>query len=161
MNIQDLKKKLKSIEIRLSEEVFVYLHTFERDGTNLHLGLTERFRKACKKGKVWNRPKMLTALKNAQYGFDEKQAMSPGGSDGIFLLTRSYTPKNEMMRKLFDRYIDKPGSGAEELAAALNSDLESLLPVRLVSHHMRLLGLLHRDKSEDTLVLVDFDDTKD
>ena len=32
-----------------------------------------------------------------------------------------------------------------------------LLPVRLVSHHLRLLGLLRRGETSDTLVLVDCD----
>ena len=32
--------------------------------------------------------------------------------------------------------------------------------MRVVSHHMRLLGVLYRTTSEDWLVLVDYDDTK-
>jgi len=43
---------------------------------------------------------MLKALKNAAYGFDEKQARSRGGADGIFLLDRHFTPKNEMILPL-------------------------------------------------------------
>ncbi len=35
-----------------------------------------------------------------------------------------------------------------------------LIPVRLVSHHLRLLGVLKHDEKSDTLVLVDYDDTK-
>lgn len=34
------------------------------------------------------------------------------------------------------------------------------MAVRLVSHHMRLLGVLKRDANEDWLILVDIDDTK-
>jgi hypothetical protein len=63
-----------------------------------------------------------------------------------------------MMRKLFDRFLDRPGSGAETLAYALGVPLARLLPVRLVSHHMRLVGVLHRGEVADTLVLVDYDD---
>jgi len=40
------------------------------------------------------------------------------------------------------------------------NEKELPIPVRLVSHHLRLLGLLKHDKNEDTLMLVDFDDTK-
>ena len=36
------------------------------------------------------------------------------------------------------------------------ADIES----RLVSHHMRLLGVLSSSATEDWLVLVDYDDTK-
>jgi len=65
-----------------------------------------------------------------------------------------------MMRKLFDGYIDKPGSGVEELATALECSVSELLPVRLVSHHMRLLGVLRRTDTGDWLVLVDLDVTR-
>ena len=66
----------------------------------------------------------------------------------------------EMMQKLFDRFLDKPDSGAKALAAALSTPLSELLPVRLVSHHMRLLGALARGPEEDWLVLVDYDCSK-
>ena len=122
--------------------------------------VTDRLRKQCKKGKVWKSKEMLTALKNASYGFDLNHARSPGGYDGIFLLTRDYKPKNEMMRKLFDRYLDKPDSGAEKISRIFGLQPEQLLPVRLVSHHMRLLGVLHQGPVFDYIVLVDYDDTK-
>ena len=64
------------------------------------------------------------------------------------------------MKKIFDRFLDKRDSGAEELVDALGSDLDRIIPVRLVSHHMRLLGILHRSEAVDTLVLVDYDATK-
>jgi hypothetical protein len=62
-----------------------------------------------------------------------------------------------MMRKVFDRFLDNPGSGADDVAAALGVPLGELLPVRLVSHHVRLLGVLARGESADWLVLVDCD----
>jgi hypothetical protein len=51
--------------------------------------------------------------------FDERQARSAGGRDGIFAMGRTFRPANEMMTKLFDRFLDKSGSGAEELAVAV------------------------------------------
>jgi len=80
-----------------------------------------------------------------------------GGRDGIFLLDRTFRLSDEMMRKLFDRLLAKPGSGAEELAAALETPLARLLPVRLVSRHLRLLGVLARKDDADGLVLVHCD----
>ena len=160
MNINQLKQLLKEAEPKLSESVCVNLHTFERNEKKLTLAVTERLMRKCKKGKVWKSPQMLTALKNAEYGFDDQKALSPGGSDGIFLLTRNYKPKNQMIINLFDRFIDKPDSGAIDIAKALGTKLEDLLPVRLVSHHMRLLGLLNKNVQADILVLVDYDDTK-
>ena len=66
-----------------------------------------------------------------------------------------------MMRKIFDAYLDRPeSSGASDVAADLGVGLEELLAVRLVSHQLRLLGVLHRamsSESEDRLVLVDLD----
>jgi hypothetical protein len=35
-----------------------------------------------------------------------------------------------------------------------------MTPVRVVSHHMLLLGLLFKNDRGDALVLVDYDDTK-
>ena len=63
----------------------------------------------------------------------------------------------EMMCKLFDRFLDKADSGAEAVAKALGVPLWELLPVRLVSHQLRLLGVLARKKDGDWLVLVDCD----
>ena len=81
-------------------------------------------------------------MKNAEYGFDLHLARSRGGRDGIFLLDHSYIPKNAMMTKLFDRYLDVPERGAEQLAKALGTEVDQLQAARLVSHHLRLLGVL-------------------
>ena len=159
MKLQDIKSLVTAAEPRLADQPFVVIHRFEEDERAVRLALTERLRKASRRGRVWKSTAFLTALRNAQYGFDETRAHSPGGSDGIFLLTRSFKPQNEMMRKVFDRFLDRPGSGAEDIAKALGASLESLIPVRLVSHHLRLLGVLHRGATGDTLVLVDYDDT--
>ena len=160
MNLEDLKVMIESIEQDLPHHPFSIIHTFVRDNQRLQLGITERLRRQCRRGRVWKSKEFLTALKNAQYGFDETHARSPGGSDGIFLLTPDYRPKNEMMKKLFDRFLHKPDSGAQEIAKALECPLNKLIPVRLVSHHMRLLGVLARDKNIDRLILVDFDNSK-
>ena len=64
-----------------------------------------------------------------------------------------------MMRKIFDRFLDRPDSGAGDIARALGASLETLIPVRLVFHHIRLLGVVHRRETVDTLVLVDYDAT--
>lgn len=100
---------------------------------------------------------MLGALKNAMYGFDPARPRSRGGADGIFLVDRKHRPRNPMMTKLFDDLLDKPDGAAGEIAAELEVDVETLLPVRLASHGLRLLGLLARGDDEDRLVLVDFD----
>ncbi len=160
MDLKQIKKVIESSEHMLAEHPFIIVETFERNGRKLHVGLTNRLKKSCTRGRVWKSKAFLTSFKNAEYGFDEIHAKSPGGSDGIFLLTRDYQPKNEMMKKIFNRFLDKSDSEAETIANELNTDLISLLPVRLVSHHMRLLGLLKKGKIEDILVLVDYDDTK-
>lgn len=158
MGLDDLRALLEQVEPELAAAPFVVVQTFERDGRRLHVGVTERLRRAARRGRVWKSAAFLTALKNAAYGFDEAKARSLGGADGIFLLDRSFSPRNEMMRRLFDRFLDRSGGDAEALARALGADVAQLLPVRLVSHHMRLLGVLHRRADSDTLVLVDYDD---
>src|SRR5262249_51303195 len=129
MELAQAKERLKAIEDALDTMPWVVFHTFEREGQPLHLALTARLQKHARKEGVWRSPEMFATLKNAAYGFDEQLARSVGGRDGIFLLDRDFGPANPMMRKLFDRYLDKPGSGAEGLAASLEVPLAELLPV--------------------------------
>lgn len=103
---------------------------------------------------------MLITPKNAAYEFDSRLSHSNDGREGILIWEPTYRPANEMMAKLFDRSLDKPGSDAEKLASALDVPLADLLPVRLVSHHMRLLGILACRKDDDWLALVDCDRSK-
>ena len=160
MTLEEARVSIEAVEDALGQATFVVAHTFTRDGRDLKVAVTERLRRVAKKGRVWKSKPLLTAFKNAAYGYDESQGISRGGYDGMFRLTRDHRPANEMMRKLFDRFLDRPDSGAQDIADQLDVALEDLLPVRLVSHHMRLLGVLHRGENEDTLVLVDYDDTK-
>jgi hypothetical protein len=160
MNIEKARVAVEQAEGALDGAVYVVAATFERDGRQLEVAITDQLRRSCRKGKVWKTPAMLTAFKNARYGFDESHARSPGGSDGIFILTRDHQPANPMMKKIFTRFLDRPGSGAAEIAAQLGVAVEQLIPVRLVSHHLRLLGVLLPGRDRDTLVLVDYDDTK-
>lgn len=157
MSIDDMKHSLLAIESSLAKAPYVEVRRFERDGRPLHLALTERLRKAARKEGAWLSKELCVTLKNAAYGFDEQRARSSGGRDGIFVMDRAFRPENVMMRKLFARFLDKPGGGVEELAAALGAPVGELLPVRLVSHHMRLLGVLARKSEADWLVLVDCD----
>ena len=160
MSLDEIKESVTVAEPELTMRPFVVVKTFQRDGRKIHVALTDKLRRSCKRGRVWKSRGFLTALKNAQYGYDATRGRSVGGVDGIFLLTREYRPRNAMMKKIFDRFLDKRNSGAAEIADALGSPVDSLVPVRLVSHHMRLLGVLHRTGQDDTLVLVDYDDTK-
>lgn len=160
MDLRTAKNKITEIESQLAEAPFLAFGSFTRDGRVLHVSLTERLRRRCRKVGVWKSKEFLTALKNVEYGIDEKRLRSRSGLDGIFLLDRDFKPENEMIRKLFDRYIDKPHSGVNEVAKSLGVKADSLIGVRVVSHHMRLLGVLSRGENKDWLVLVDFDNTK-
>lgn len=160
MDLVEAKKAIEATEARLSEEPFIVAHVFERNGRSLHVALTDRLRQRARKGRVWQSKAFLSAFKNAGYGFDAQRAKSRGGSDGIFVLDREFRPVNAMMKKVFDRYLDHPDSGVAEVAKALDTEIASLQAVRLVSHHMRLLGVLHRTEAEDWLVLVDWDAQK-
>ena len=133
LTLSEIKVLVQEVEASLIGEPFVVLHQFTRDGRVLNVALTERLMRRAKKGRVWKTPEFLTALKNAEYGFDERRARSQGGSDGIFLLDRSFRPPNEMMRKIFDRYLDKPTNGIAAVTAALQIKASELLAVRLVS----------------------------
>src|SRR5688572_22441719 len=131
-DLDDLKQQVSDIEADLKEHPFVELGIYERNGRRLHLCLTERLHQVCRKAKVWKAKPFLTALKNAQYGFDESYARSTGGRDGIFIVDRTYYPPNEMQIKLFDKYLEKPDSGAESIAVALGTEISAMQAVRLV-----------------------------
>ena len=160
MELAEAKDRLKAIEDRLADVPFAEFHAFTQGGRRLHVGLTDRLRKRARKEGLWRSREMLITLKNAAHGYDETRARSVAGRDGIFLLDRAFRPANAMMRKLFDRFLDHPGSEVNEVAEALGVPTAGLLPVRLVSHHMRLLGVLARREDADWLVLVDLDRSK-
>lgn len=158
MELAEAKERLKALNLGLPWTVF---HTFERNGRALHLALTERLRKAARKEKLWGSNEMLITLKNASYGFDPGGARSGGGRDGIFVLDRDFRPENTMMHKVFSRFLDHPHSEADDIARALGVKRSELQAVRLVSHHLRLLGVLAQLPDADWLVLVDCDRDKD
>ena len=160
MTLEEARIAITSIEDELPNHPFVVAHTFSRDGRDLRIALTEHLRRIAKKGRKWKSKNFLTAFKNASYGYDETRSISTGGADGIFHLTRDHKPANTMMRKLFDQYLDREGSGALEVAQALGTSMDSLVAVRLVSHHLRLIGVLNRGAEADTLILVDYDSNK-
>jgi hypothetical protein len=157
MKLEQLKVLVQTIEPDLPAYPCVIVHDFARNRRTLHLGITDRLRQKCRKKRVWNSRPFLTALKNAEYGFDERLTRSPGGHDGIFLVDRGFRPRNEMQHKLFDQYLDQSDSDVQFVADALNTSVDRLQAVRLVSHHMRLLGVLWRESESDWLILVDYD----
>jgi hypothetical protein len=65
-----------------------------------------------------------------------------------------------MMRRIFSGYLDKCGQEADLLTDHFGCSKDEFVPVRLVSHHMRMVGVLLRSIDKDSLVLVDFDYTK-
>ncbi len=157
MKLAEAKERLSAATAELDKGHLAEFHVFVVAGRPLHVLLTGHLRKCARKERIWGSKEMLATLKNAMYGFDPDRPRSRGGADGIFLIDRKHRPPNAMMKKLFDRFLDKPGSGVAEIAEELGVEVESLLPVRLVSHDLRLLGVLSRGETEDTLVLVDCD----
>lgn len=157
MDLADAKERLTEIEGVLDDAPFALFHTFETGQRPLHLAITPLLQKHAKKDRVWRSREMLATLKNAAYGYQERDARSASGRDGIFRVDRDFTPANAMMRKLFDRFLDHPGPAAGDIANALGVPVGDLLPVRLVSHHMRLLGVLAQRDDGDWLILVDCD----
>lgn len=153
--LANLQAELAELEPRLAAEPFVNLQPVLRDGRAMHVVLTQRLYRLARRARLWRSPAMVVTLKNAGYGFDPARARSLGGRDGIFLIDRSVD--GPMTRKLYNRFLDRPDSGAAELAAYLAAPLEQLQAVRLVSHHLRLLGVLHRTPAADWLALVDLD----
>ena len=159
MDLAALKAGLAAVEASLANEPVVELERFATPQGSMVVSITDRLRKLCRKGKVWKSNAMLTALKNVQYGLDPARPRSRGGSDGVFLLDRGFKPPNAMMRKLFDRFRDKPDPLVVVLATRLAARAEEFVPGRVVSHAMRLLGILVQREDVTNLALVDYDDS--
>lgn len=154
-DLSTLQRELADAEVQLATATYVALHPVARDGRPLQVVLTRRFHRIARRARLWRSTALLVTLKNAGYGFDPARARSLGGRDGIYLIDR--TVDGPMTRKLYTKFLDRPGSGAPELAAYLGAELPQLHAVRLVSHHLRLLGVLHRGDASDRLALVDLD----
>jgi hypothetical protein len=161
LDLSDLKQRLTGLESLLDERPIVELGAFDTPCGLLRVEITDRFRRRCRRNKQWKSKRMLAALKNVQYGFDQNRQRSSRGQDGIFRVDRDFKPANEMMRKIFDRFLDKPDPLAVQLAERMGVARREMMPVRVVSHRMRLLGVLADDDGTPRLVLVDCDDTKD
>lgn len=154
-----LREELEEVEARLVNEPYVALRPMVRDGRTMHVVITARFVRLARRARIWRSTAVAATLKNAGYGFDPTHARSLGGRDGIFLIDR--TVDGPMTRKLYDRFLERADSGAGALASYLGASLEQLQAVRLVSHHLRLLGVLHRRPTADWLAIVDFDRRED
>jgi len=161
MDLKEAKRRLGEAEASLDEATFATFATFDTPHGPLEVLVTDRLRRRCRKGRVWRSTAMLTALKNAAYGLDARAPRSRGGQDGVFLVDRDHRPANSMMKKPYDRFLDKPDPPVGELATALDTDPARWTAVRLVSHHLRLLGVVFDAGDLARLVLVDYDDEKE
>ncbi len=160
MDLAVAKGKLQEAEAVLDMQPLAFFADFDTPYGVLRVSVTDRLRRKCRKGRVWKSAAMLTALKNAVYGFDAKAPRSRGGADGIFCVDRNYRPTNSMMKKLFDKFLDKPDPLVPLLAEELGSSPEVWVPVRLVSHHMRLLGIISISGRVAQMALIDYDNEK-
>ena len=160
MELSEVRSKLEAAEEELAARPVTVFADFRTPHGDLRVSVTDRLRRKSRKGRVWKSPAMLTALKNAAYGFDPKASRSRGGADGVFSVDRNFKPANAMMAKLFGQFLDKPDPLVEVLAAYLRTPPQEWLTVRLVSHHLRLLGVLAISPAGGHLVLVDHDGEK-
>ncbi len=140
MDLAVAKEKLRGAERVMESQPLALFAEFDTPYGELKVTVTERLRRKCRKGRVWKSAAMLTALKNAVYGFDAKAPRSRGGADGIFCVDRSYRPANSMIKKLFDKFLDRSDPLVPILAEELGSPPEDWVPVRLVSHHAGRAG---------------------
>jgi len=160
VDLSSEKKRLNDLESELGQQPVSEFAEFPTPYGRFKVSVTERLRQKCKKGRVWKTSGMCTALKNAEYGFDPKSPRSRGGFDGIFSVDRNYRPKNSMIKKLYDQFLDKPDPLVEELEIVLGESSDKWVAARLVSHHMRLLGVISVGVQRSHMVLVDYDKEK-
>jgi len=161
MDLAEAKLRIARAEAVLDGHPVANFAEFATPHGELRVLVTGRLRKRCKKERIWKSSAMCTALKNAEYGFDPKASRSRGGSDGIFTIDRSFRPVNSMMKKLFARFLDKPDPLVSEIESVLDVASTNWVPARLVSHHLRLLGVIVIKHGVSHLVLVDCDSEKE
>lgn len=123
----------------------------------LKVYLSRSLKKQARKSKTWKSKEFCITLRNVKYGLDGETSRSKGGRDGVYLLDRNFTPRNEMQKRIFDRFIDSQSSDYSEILKALKISHNGTQAIRVVSHHMRLVGIYRSHESEDILVLVDVD----
>jgi len=157
MPLDALIPLLEASERVLAQDWLASLGSFGANNREVEVFVTARFVRAARRARCWKSRAMLTALKNAAYGYDPSRPRSRGGRDGIFRVDRTFTPPNAMMRKLYAGFIDQKNGDADLLAQRLGVDRQDFMPVRLVSHHLRLLGVLVCEPGERRLVLIDLD----
>ena len=160
ISLEELKKYLVELQSQLTTTDLVLLDTYVVNQKIHNLYLSDLFCRNCLKGKVWLSNEFLITLKNAKYGIEEERLRSKGGKDGIFLLDRKFKPQNAMQTKIFNKFIDSPNSKFLDYAKAFPFTPEETRAIRIVSHHMRLLGLLFQKNEEYCILLVDYDNTK-
>lgn len=165
--IKELKNELKTLGKEIFKNGITRLTTntdSSYDSTTI-VFITEYFVKQCQKGKIWNTPELLSTLQNCWYGVDNKHLKSPGGKDGIFIIDRGYRPENEMQKKIFNRFIDKENSLFPSVCKFFEKKANDFIAVRIVSHHLRLLGVMFIDRNKydrelNIITLVDYDNSK-
>ncbi len=59
-----------------------------------------------------------------------------------------------MISKLYACWLDVENGSHQRIVSELPGEVYECLPVRVVAHHMRLLGILYRLPRTDTLVLI-------
>lgn len=141
-----------------SDEWLAALHAATADKTNLShpighvrgqspdgrwgldVWVCSRFLRIIRRERVARDAALGNTLENLKYGWWPKTARSTGGRDGIFAITRDFAPRNEMMRKCFEKGLDS-SAGTLSLEAA-GMPKASATAVRVVSHAMRVLAFV-------------------
>lgn len=141
----------------LSKSLIVSYEDFVVNGKPFKVYLSGSLKKHARKARVWKTNEFCLTLRNVKYGLDQNSTKSKGGRDGVYLLDRNFRPANEMQKRIFDQFIDKPSSDYAAIVDALELAHERVRAVRVVSHHMRIVGIHHSSSTEDILVLVDVD----
>ncbi len=158
MNLEEIKQLVREKET--DNKILVEFLTTKNNEREQITYFTSILKKNCKKGKVWKSKEFFITLKNLKYGIDYTNFRSKGGKDGIFIIDRNYRPRNNMQKKIFNQFIDKENSGIEQILNELNIPKTEINAVRIVSHHMRLLGIHYEKDNQDIIILVDYDNTK-
>lgn len=157
LQIEDVKSRLAVLESDLTASLLVHYEDFTVNQRSYRVYLCQKLMKQARKNRVWKSKEFCITLRNVKYGLEQDSARSRGGRDGIYLLDQNFKPYNDMQRRIFDQFINNPASDFIAITKELDLSTAHIKAVRVVSHHMRIVGIYHTGVETDTLALVDVD----
>ncbi len=157
MNIEEIETHLYAIDSALNKYPNVMFDCYESAGHKFYLIFTRWFRQKAKEGGIWEAKELILALLSINISINEMPNRGIDSISGISLLNQAGKLLSAKRRKIFDLYINDPGSGVEGIARDYRIEVGQLSYFCINSQYLNLLGMIcHREKIS-FLHLIDYE----